>query len=76
MSTAVTTLVFTPQTKCAFNHSRFWVFLPCLWSYQRTNLDVLNPEESTAKSVSTALSGGLLTVTNSQRIGLSMGFAM
>src|SRR5439155_10992477 len=59
ISTAVTMFVFTPHMICTLTHSwrkRSW---PYLWSYQRSNLAVLKPEESQAKSDSTDFNGKL-----------------
>src|SRR5215210_6414126 len=71
MSTAVITFVLTPQTMWHLNHSRLCALCPYFASYHRTNRLVENPVASTAKSVSTALRGKLLTVTNSLSIAVS-----
>src|SRR4030042_6243808 len=56
-STLVTMCVLTPHIMCVFIHFTSLRILPHLWSNHRLYVLVENPEESTAKSVSIALSG-------------------
>jgi len=48
----VTMLVFIPQVMCTFIHTLQFTALPRLKLNHRSNLQVLNPELSTAKSFS------------------------
>lgn len=57
ISTAVTTLVFTPVVMWTLTQSCSTFTTPYLWSNQRTNRDVADPDESAANAVSTADSG-------------------
>ena len=73
---AVTTFVVTPVIAWSFTHSRLSVSPPYFLSYQRMNRLVLNPVESTAKSVSTARSGSADVVMRCCKTGVSVGSAM
>ena len=56
-STALTIFVFTPHIRCTFTHSRLSISRPYLRLNQRTQRQVEKPEESTAKSFSSAFKG-------------------
>src|SRR5712691_12556815 len=74
-STAVTILVSTPQVRCAFTHSRLSTSRPYFLLNQRTQRQVLNPEESTAKLFSRPFSGRLLKVTSCDKVSVKCGSA-
>src|SRR5437868_6226728 len=67
--TAVTTFVLTPEHRWTLTHWQRFRVTPYLWSNQRSNLDVLNPLLSMAKSVSTDRSGRLLQTISCLRTG-------
>src|ERR1700720_1278252 len=76
ISTAVTMFVLTPHMRWALtqscsrlSHLRYFL------SYHGTKRLDVKPVESTAKSVSIAFNGKLLTVMRSVRIGESVGFS-
>ena len=64
--------VLTPVMTWALRHVRPVRFLPCFSSNQRTNVEVENPELSTAKSVSTAFSGLALSSIIFRRTGVNL----
>jgi hypothetical protein len=55
----------------AFTHVCCRRVTPYLWSNQDSKRDVVNPDESTAKSSSTAFSGRLLSTIMARRIGVT-----
>lgn len=57
ISALVTMFVFTPHIRWTFTHSRLSTSLPYFLLNHFTNRLVENPEESTAKSDSTAFNG-------------------
>ena len=59
ISALVTMFVFMPHMRCTFTHSRLSTSRPYFLLNHLTNRLVENPDESTAKSVSTALRGRL-----------------
>ncbi len=72
---AGTSLVLVPTTKCTFSQSCTSFWRPKRASNRLTDLNVEKPEASTAKLVSKAFRGKLLSVISSRRIGGKSGIS-
>src|SRR5436305_14943317 len=73
ISTAVTTLVVRPVITDILTQSYCLFTTPYLWSNQRTNRDVENPEESTMKPLSIERSGLAASAMRPLRTGVIAG---